>query len=140
MKTKFAKAHMEAAYVYANLSYCKRRKVGCVIVKHNSIIAIGYNGTNPGEVNNCEDEDGQTLHDVRHAEDNALRKPTKRPNDADGSIVVVTTAPCKGCTSRIVDAGVVKVFYNGVYKKTDGLEYLKKHGVEIEEITITEKE
>ena len=111
MKQRHALAHMQAAYVYANLSYCTRRKVGCVIVKHNSIIAIGYNGTNPGEANNCEDENGDTYPDVRHAEDNAPRKLTRSSNDADSSVGFVTTAPCKGCAGRLVDAGVAKVFY-----------------------------
>jgi len=139
MKQRHALAHMQAAYVYANLSYCTRRKVGCVIVKHNSIIAIGYNGTNPGEANNCEDENGDTYHYVRHAEDNALRKLTRSPNDADGSIAFVTTAPCKPCAGRLVDAGVVKVFYVDVYRNEDGLDYLKEHGVDVEKIIMPEK-
>ena len=127
---------MQAAYVYANLSYCKRRQVGCVIVKHNSIIAIGYNGTDPGENNTCEDENGNTKPDVRHAEDNALRKLTRSPNDAENSVVFVTTAPCKGCAGRLVDAGVSKVFYDDVYRNTEGLEYLEKHNVEVEQLSV----
>jgi len=134
MKLKFVKAHMQAAYVYANLSYCKRRKVGCVIIKHNNIIAIGYNGTDPGEENVCEDENGDSLPNVRHAEDNALRKLTKSFNNADGAELFCTTAPCKSCSSRIVDAGIIKVFYDDVYRNIDGLEYLKKHGVKIEKV------
>jgi dCMP deaminase len=138
MKQKHAIAHMRAAYVYADLSYCKRRQVGCVIVKHNSIIAIGYNGTDPGEDNICEDENGDTKSCVRHAEDNALRKLTRSPNDANNSIMFVTTAPCRLCASRIVDAGVKKVFYVDVYRNEKGLEYLKHHGIEIEKLTMPE--
>lgn len=138
MKPKHIIAHMQAAYVYANLSYCERRQVGCVIVKNNSIIAIGYNGTDPGEENKCEDDNGETRPDVRHAEDNALRKLTRCSSDADGAVVFVTTAPCRNCASRLVDAGVTKVFYDDVYKCLTGLEYLKRHGVEVEQISITE--
>lgn len=134
MKLKFVKAHMQAAYVYANLSYCKRRKVGCVIVKHNSIIAIGYNGTDPGEDNVCEGPDGQSLPGVRHAEDNSLRKLTKSSNHANGAILFCTTAPCRTCASRIVDAGIIKVFYDEIYRNADGLNYLQKHGIEIEKV------
>lgn len=47
---------MDAAYVYAGLSSCERKKVGCVIVKDDRIISIGYNGSLPGHDNRCEEE------------------------------------------------------------------------------------
>ena len=131
MKEKHAKAHMRAAYVYADLSYCQRRKVGCVVIKHDSIIAIGYNGPPSGEDNICEDTSGNTKPNVIHAEDNALRKLTRRSESAEGSIVFVTTAPCVLCASRLVDAGVSTVYYDDVYRNTEGIEYLKNHGVEV---------
>ena len=127
---------MRAAFVYANLSYCKRRQVGCVIVKHDSIIAIGYNGTPSGEENQCEDEEGNSKPDVIHAEDNALRKLTRRNESADGAVLIATDAPCFYCATRIVDAGITKVYYARVYRLTEGLEYLEKHGVEVEQIEI----
>ena len=46
---------MAAAEVYAQLSSAVRLKVGCVIVKENTIIGIGYNGTPSGWSNECED-------------------------------------------------------------------------------------
>ena len=55
MKNKFVSAHMEAAKVYAKLSSAKRLQVGCVIVKNNTIIGIGYNGMPSGWDNECED-------------------------------------------------------------------------------------
>ena len=55
MKEKFVKAHMAAAEVYAQLSSAVRLKVGCVIVKENTIIGIGYNGMPSGWDNECED-------------------------------------------------------------------------------------
>jgi len=134
MKEKFAIAHMRAAYVYADLSYCERRKVGCVIVKDDSIIAIGYNGTPSGEENVCEDCNGDTKPETIHAEDNALRKLTKRPESADGGVMFVTTAPCKGCASRVVDAGIKKVYYVELYRNANGVDYLKKHHVETEQL------
>lgn len=51
---KFDDAMMETAYVWANLSYCLRRKVGAVIAKNNVIISNGINGTVSGKENNCE--------------------------------------------------------------------------------------
>jgi len=55
MKSKFVNAHMAAAEVYAQLSSATRLKVGCVIVKENTIIGIGYNGMPSGWDNECED-------------------------------------------------------------------------------------
>ena len=55
MKQKFIKAHMQAASVYAQLSTAQRLQVGCVIVKDNTIIGIGYNGMPSGWNNNCEE-------------------------------------------------------------------------------------
>lgn len=131
MKHKYALAHMQAAYVYANLSYCKRRQVGCVIVKDDTIIAIGYNGTNPGEENVCEDDEGNSKPSVVHAEDNALRKLIRSPSNATDSTVFVTTCPCLSCARRLVAAGVATVYYDEIYKNTEGLAYLKKYKIKV---------
>ena len=54
MKQKFVDAHMAAAEVYSKLSSAKRLQVGCVVVKDNTIIGIGYNGMPSGWTNDCE--------------------------------------------------------------------------------------
>lgn len=136
MKDKFVKAHMRAAYVYASLSSCERRQVGCVIVKHNSIIAIGYNGTPAGECNKCEDENGITRPDVIHAEDNALQKLMPSPTSSKGASMFVTTAPCKGCAVRIVNAKIKRVYYDDVYRNENGLDYLRRKGIEVIKVNL----
>lgn len=135
MKEKFIQAHMSAAYVYAALSSCERRKVGCVIVKDNSIIAIGYNGTPAGECNCCEDDNGDTLDGVIHAEDNALRKLTVSTNNGIGASAFVTLCPCIKCAPRLIDAGITRVYYSEVYHNEDGLNHLEKNGVEVTKVT-----
>ena len=55
MKDKFINYYMRIAEETANLSYAKRLRVGCIIVKDNRTISIGYNGTAPGDDNDCED-------------------------------------------------------------------------------------
>lgn len=140
MKRKHTIAHMQAAYVYAKLSYCKRRQVGCVIVKNNSVIAIGYNGTSPGETNKCEDEHGLSKPNVIHAEDNALRKLIRSPNDATDSVVFVTTCPCEGCARRLADAGVAMVYYHTIYKNKDGIDYLEKRGINVIQVDMPEQQ
>lgn len=138
MKPRNAHAHMKAAYVYAALSYCNRRQVGCVIVKNDSIIAIGYNGTPSGDDNECEDIKGDTKTSVIHAEDNALRKLTKQYESAVDSTVFVTTAPCKPCAVRLADAGVKKVYYDDTYRCVTGIDYLENRGVETEQLHVEE--
>ena len=111
MKDKHARAHMKAAFVYAELSYCKRKQVGCLIVKDNNIISHGYNGTPSGEENCCEDEQGHSKPNVIHAEDNALRKLVRSHESSIDATVFVTAAPCKRCAEKLTDARVSKVYY-----------------------------
>jgi len=134
MKEKFITAHMRAAFVYAELSSCVRRKVGCVIVKNGTPIAIGYNGTPSGEDNCCETEENVTKPNVIHAEDNALRKLTKSSESAEGAIMFVTTAPCESCASRIIDAGISKVYYVDLYRNKDGIDYLNARRLETHQL------
>lgn len=136
MKEKYIKAHMQVAYVYANLSHCNRRKVGCVIVKNDSVIAIGYNGTPAGEENVCEDENDNTKFNVIHAEDNALRKLINRHESAESSVMFVTTAPCIFCAPRIKDAGISKVYYAEIYRSDDGIKYLQNHDIKTEQVKL----
>ena len=123
---------MNAAYVYAKLSYCVRRQVGCVIVDGDRIVSIGYNGTPSGEDNVCE-IDGITKPSVIHAEDNALRKLGYQ---AHGMSMFVTTAPCVHCAQMIIPSGITAVYYDDVYRNTLGLDLLQQHGIEVTKITI----
>ena len=137
MKEKHKKAHMSAAFVYSELSYCRRKQVGCVIVKDNNPIAIGYNGTPSGEENCCEGEDGLTRPNVIHAEDNALRKLTKSHESSVGADVFITAAPCIRCAEKLKDAQVAKVYYAEIYRGiVEGLDYLHKHKIETELLEI----
>lgn len=141
MKHRHALAHMKAAHGYADLSYGQRAKVGCVIVKDDTPIAIGWNGMPPGEDNCCEytDEQGnlRTKPEVVHAEDNALRKLTRSHESAAGATAFVTLAPCLFCSQRLVDARISKVFYGEYYPTSQpGIDYLLRHGVQVEQLKI----
>ena len=65
------KRYIRMAQIWAENSYCQRRKVGALIVKDKMIISDGYNGTPAGFENCCEDENGHTYPFVLHAEANA---------------------------------------------------------------------
>lgn len=136
MKKKHIITHMKTAYLYADLSYCKRRKVGCVIVKEDRIISIGYNGTPKGWQNICEDENGNTLPHVFHAETNAISKLAKSSESSEGCSIFITDSPCIDCAKLIFQSGFKEVFYNDEYRNTDGIAFLKKCKIPVYKINI----
>jgi dCMP deaminase len=122
------------AEIWAENSYCKRRKVGALIVKDKMIISDGYNGTPSGFENICEDEEGKTKAYVLHAEANAITKVAKSNNSSEGATLYVTTSPCMECSKLIIQAGIKRVVFKELYRITDGLDLLKRAGVEIKHI------
>lgn len=119
------------AYIWAENSYCQRRKVGALMVKDNAIISDGYNGTPSGFPNVCEASDGVTLPYVLHAEANAITKVARNNNSSDGSTLYVTTSPCMECSKLIIQSGIKRVVYGEHYRITDGLELLSQAGIEV---------
>ncbi len=123
--------YMSMAKIWAENSYCQRRKVGALIVKNNMIISDGYNGTPSGFENVCEDEDGLTKPYVLHAEANAITKIARSNNNSDGATLYVTASPCIECAKLIIQAGIKRVVYAEKYRLTDGIDLLERAGVEI---------
>ncbi len=132
--------YMRMAMIWAENSYCQRRKVGALIVKDKMIISDGYNGTPAGFENVCEDEDGLTKAYVLHAEANAITKIARSNNNSEGATLYVTTSPCIECSKLIIQAGIKRVVYFEQYRVTDGLDLLKRAGVETVHLTEEEKE
>ena len=119
------------AKVWGDLSYCKRRKVGALIVKDRMIISDGYNGTPSGFENICEDDDNYTKWYVLHAEANAIMKVAASTQSTNGATLYITLSPCKECSKLIHQSGIKRVVYCEEYKDTSGLDFLKKAGVEL---------
>ena len=132
--TKFDDKYMSMAAIWATNSYCKRRQVGALIVKDRMIISDGYNGTPSGFENICEDENGVTKPYVLHAEANAISKVAKSGNSSEGSTLYVTASPCLECSKLIIQAGIKRVVYRDEYRLTDGIDLLKRAGIEVEKI------
>jgi len=159
MKQKFIDAHMKAAEVYAELSTARRLQVGCVIVKDNTIIGIGYNGMPSGWDNDCEEisyvlkdecyytekqmkENGynETSHgwskmrskrEVLHAETNAIAKVSRSTNSSENASLFVTHAPCLDCAKIIHQAGIKEVYYKNAYRTEEGVYFLIKCGIHV---------
>ncbi len=128
---KFDKRYLLMAKIWAENSYCKRRKVGALIVKDKMIISDGYNGTPSGFENKCEDNDNVTFPYVLHAEANAITKVAKSNNSSDGATLYVTTSPCVECSKLIIQSGIKRVVFCDLYHKNEGIDLLKKAGIEV---------
>jgi len=129
---QFDRSYLEMARVWAKNSYCTRRKVGALLVKDRMIISDGFNGTPAGFENVCEDPaTGKTKPYVLHAEANAITKVAKSGNNSQGATLYVTDAPCLECAKLIIQAGIKRVVYVIEYSVRDGIELLRRAGIEV---------
>ena len=123
--------YLRMSAIWAENSYCQRRKVGALIVKDKMIISDGYNGTPSGFENICEDENGLTKPYVLHAEANAITKIARSGNNSDGATLYVTDSPCIECSKLIIQSGIKRVIYAREYRLTDGIDLLRRAGIEV---------
>ena len=130
--------YMRMARIWAENSYCKRRRVGALIVKDKMIISDGYNGTPSGFENVCEDENNVTKPYVLHAEANAITKIARSGNNSDGATLYVTTSPCIECAKLIIQAGIRRVIYGEKYRIEDGINLLKRANIDVEYVSVDE--
>ena len=150
MKEKFIKAYMKVAETFADLSYARRLHVGAIVVKDDRIISIGYNGMPSGWDNDCEYEevysrqvapgdDYEIVHtgnlktrpEVLHAESNAISKLARSSESGLGADLFVTHSPCLDCAKLIYQSGIKRVYFGTAYRSSEGVEFLKKSGVEV---------
>lgn len=123
--------YLRMARIWAENSYCVRRQVGALLVKDKMIISDGYNGTPQGFENVCEDENNRTKPYVLHAEANAITKVAKSNNSSLGATLYVTASPCIECAKLIIQAGIVRVVFCEDYHSEEGVELLRRAGIEI---------
>jgi dCMP deaminase len=126
--------YLKMADIWAQNSYCIRRKVGALLVKDKMIISDGYNGTPSGFENECEDDNNQTKSYVLHAEANAITKVAKSGNSSLGATLYVTSSPCIECSKLIIQAGIKRVVFTENYRLEDGINLLKRANIEVEQI------
>lgn len=136
-QTLLDKRYLRMARIWAENSYCERRKVGALMVKDRTIISDGFNGTPAGFENVCEDETGTTKTYVLHAEANAITKVARSNNSSEGATLYITASPCLDCAKLIIQAGICRVVFNELYRITDGIDLLTRAGVECVHISET---
>lgn len=122
--------YLRMAQIWSENSYCQRRKVGALIVRDNMIISDGFNGTPSGFPNICE-ENNVTFPYVLHAEANAITKVARSNNSSDGATLYVTASPCMECSKLIIQSGIKRVVFSDLYRIQDGLDLLRKAGIEV---------
>ena len=128
--------YLRMARIWAVNSYCERRKVGARVVKDKMIISDGYNGTPEGFENVCEDSNHITKPYVLHAEANAITKLARSSNNSEGATLYVTASPCIECSKLIIQSGIKRVVYGEKYRLEDGINLLKRAGVDVEYLEV----
>ena len=146
VKEKHKVAHMKAAFAYAECSTAVRLQVGCVIVKDNRVISIGYNGMPSGWTNECETQfmtgNGTADHvelitkpEVLHAESNAIAKLARCSESGEGATAFITHQPCLDCAKLLYQSGIREVYYVHPYRLDDGLKFLKECNIPVEQLS-----
>lgn len=137
---------MTLANLASQRSNCMKRRVGCVLVKDDKILATGYNGTSRKSINcneggcprcNSGSRGGSLLSTCLclHAEENALLEVGR--SRAVGSILYCNTCPCLTCSIKIVQTGVTEVVYSQEYSmdaETHGV--FERSGVKLRRIVV----
>jgi len=135
--------YMKLAERVARSSDCQRKQTGAVIVREGVARHIqGFNhlpdGTEEGFCNNCPREGKQSGQwngecPVIHAEKAVILKAAQFGFQTDWATMYCTYKPCLDCSIMIVEAGICKVIYRDEHNVEDGVNYLRKCGVEVEQ-------
>lgn len=141
MKAKYHAAFLDMAVRFGKTSEAKRLCVGALLVRDGKILSQGVNGQPPKwptEV--CEDELGNTLPTVRHAEIACLEKLWNSAETAEGATMYISHSPCLNCSIKMFTAGVSSVYYKEAYRCDEGLKFLERNGVKVEHFTVETNE
>lgn len=130
--------YLKIAFHLSKFSYCKRKKVGAILVKNNKIISSGYNSNPLNFEDLCEDELGYTKWYTLHAESNAILKCATSNESSENAILYITLSPCKECSKLIVQAKIIRLVYSIPYSDICGLDFIQKNGIEIVYIPLIE--
>jgi dCMP deaminase len=159
IKERYKKVYYNIAQEISSLSYANRLKVGAIIVKDNRIISIGFNGTPPNWNNECEEvlithderdtyfeKDQWTFNketkqytrlktkpELIHAEMNSLHKLASSNESGNNASMFCTHSPCIECAKGVVMTGIKDFYYIDKYRSEDGLSFLLKSGVNVEQ-------
>ena len=119
------KYFMSIAILGSIRSSCNRLHVGCVIVKNNRTVSMGYNGFLPGALHNSRIRDNHEQCTI-HAEQNAVADAANRGISLEGCVAYITHYPCINCFKILAASGIKKIIYLHDYKNDQIIEELIK--------------
>lgn len=132
---------MKFAHDVKTRATCPRRHVGAIIVRDRHILTTGYNGAPrglphcpaDGEKHDWPDGCLRAGHCIRslHAEQNALLQAARLGVSVEGATIYVTCQPCNACAKMILNAGIVKVIYEGDYPDEFSKEVFRDANMEV---------
>ena len=136
---------MNITTLVAERSTCLRRAVGAVLVKDKRILSTGYNGA-PASLKHCAEvgclreqlgiESGK-MHELCrgiHAEQNAIIQAAYHGVSVKGAVVYCTNQPCSICARMIINAGIVKIYYQSGYADPLAKELLAEAKIDLIQI------
>lgn len=142
---------MEITSVVAKRSTCLRRQIGAILVKDKHILATGYNGA-PKRLPHCAETgclrqklgvpsgERHELCRALHAEQNAIIQAANLGIPIEGSTLYSTTAPCSLCAKMLINAGVVRVVFDGTYPDPMAMDFFKEAGIKVEQLSLDSKD
>ena len=114
---------LATSFLISSRSPDKRLKVGCVLVKDNHVISVGYNGFLPKVEHKSYMDNGHEQATV-HAEQNCISDCSRRGVATDGAIAYITHYPCINCFKMLVASGIKEIKYLNDYKNDKNIEIL----------------
>jgi dCMP deaminase len=133
---------MNITSLVAQRSTCTRRAVGAIIVKDKRILSTGYNGA-PTGIRHCLDvgclrESLQVPSGERHelcrgihAEQNAIIQAAYHGVSVHNAVLYCTNQPCAICAKMIINAGIIKIYYQSGYADALAQEMLTEAGIDL---------
>jgi dCMP deaminase len=130
---------MDIALDVSRRATCLRAQVGAIVVKDKRILTTGYNGA-PRGLPHCLDEGCEMVggHCVRslHAEQNAIIQAAQHGITLEGGTIYTTHQPCQTCAKMIINAGLLRVVYAGLYPDDLAMKYLGLGGVQVDHLDL----
>lgn len=142
MRPSWDEYFMRITQEVAQRSTCLRRQVGAILVKDKHILTTGYNGA-PTGLPHCEEvgclrerlgiPSGERAELCRglHAEQNAIIQAAVHGVQIRGSTLYSTTQPCILCAKMLINAGVVRIVYQGPYPDELARQMMDEAGLEV---------
>lgn len=143
MKEKYIPLFKNFLTALENQSECIKRKVGCLIVKDDRVIAEGWNSP----PRNCEtkfctrciDENYQSGKNLDqaiciHAEMNAISSAAYLGYSLKDAEIILSCIPCSECTKMIIACGFKTVYHIEDYDTPYTRYFLEKAGIKLVKI------